>query len=84
CFGFSKPNSEKDHFKVPQAALTACWNSTFNHTFTGKTFCSLPLPGQTGLPVHVNANFEVDSSRRDLWKEDGEITESKHHFTTLC
>ncbi|KAL1268263.1 hypothetical protein QQF64_033626 [Cirrhinus molitorella] len=73
CFGFSKPNFEqKEHFKVPQAALAACWSSTFNHTFTGRAFCSLPLPGQTGLPVHVNANFEVDSSRRDLWKEDGD------------
>ncbi|CAM4607985.1 unnamed protein product [Leuciscus chuanchicus] len=76
CFSFSKQNFEQinkqDHFKVPQAALAACWKSSFNHTFTGRAFCSLPLPGETGLPVHVNANFEVDSSRRDLWKEDGD------------
>ncbi|XP_073701122.1 LOW QUALITY PROTEIN: sacsin-like [Garra rufa] len=76
CFGFSKQIHERKnkqgYFTVPQAALAACWSSTFNHTFTGRTFCSLPLPGQTGLPVHVNANFEVDSSRRDLWKEDGD------------
>ncbi|XP_051761770.1 sacsin-like [Ctenopharyngodon idella] len=75
-FGFSKQIDEQknkqDHFKVPQAALAACWKSSFNQTFTGRAFCSLPLPGQTGLPVHVNANFEVDSSRRDLWKEDGD------------
>ncbi|XP_051762625.1 sacsin [Ctenopharyngodon idella] len=75
-FGFSKQihkrKNKQDHFKVPQAALAACWSSSFNHTFTGRAFCSLPLPGQTGLPVHVNANFEVDSSRRDLWKEDGD------------
>ncbi|XP_039546795.1 sacsin-like [Pimephales promelas] len=74
-FGFSKQIHERknkqDHFKVPQAALAACWESSFNHTFTGRAFCCLPLPGETGLPVHVNANFEVDSSRRDLWKEDG-------------
>ncbi|KAF4109302.1 hypothetical protein G5714_010375 [Onychostoma macrolepis] len=76
CFGFSKANyvqkNKQDHFKVPQAALAACLSSNFNHQFTGRAFCSLPLPGQTGLPVHVNANFEVDSSRRDLWKEDGD------------
>ncbi|KAK9969887.1 hypothetical protein ABG768_028028 [Culter alburnus] len=75
-FGFSKQIDEQknkqDHFKVPEAALAACWKSSFNPTFTGRAFCSLPLPGQTGLPVHVNANFEVDSSRRDLWKEDGD------------
>ncbi|KAL1268265.1 hypothetical protein QQF64_033628, partial [Cirrhinus molitorella] len=76
CFGFSKQIHEKNNkqgdFKVPQAALAACWNSSFTQTFTGRAFCCLPLPGQTGLPVHVNANFEVDSSRRDLWKEDGD------------
>ncbi|KAG1941227.1 sacsin [Pimephales promelas] len=75
CFSFSQQNYEQknkqDHFKVPQAALAACWKSSFHNTFTGRAFCSLPLPGETGLPVHVNANFEVDSSRRDLWKEDG-------------
>uniref|UniRef100_A0A673H7M1 Sacsin-like n=1 Tax=Sinocyclocheilus rhinocerous TaxID=307959 RepID=A0A673H7M1_9TELE len=76
CFGFSNQIQERkykqNYFKVPQAALAACWSSSFNHTFTGRAFCSLPLPGQTGLPVHVNANFEVDSSRRDLWKQDGD------------
>ncbi|XP_056124422.1 sacsin-like isoform X2 [Rhinichthys klamathensis goyatoka] len=76
CFSFSKQNYEQktkqDHFKVPQAALAACRESSFNHTFNGRAFCSLPLPEKTGLPVHVNANFEVDSSRRDLWKEGGD------------
>ncbi|XP_042586601.1 sacsin-like [Cyprinus carpio] len=75
-FGFSKQIHERKnkqgYFKVPQAALAACWSSSFTHTFTGRAFCSLPLPGETGLPVHVNANFEVDYSRRDLWKEDGD------------
>ncbi|XP_052421606.1 sacsin-like, partial [Carassius gibelio] len=75
CFGFSNQIQRKNkhsYFKVPQAALSACLSSSFNYKFTGRAFCSLPLPGQTGLPVHVNANFEVDSSRRDLWKEDGD------------
>ncbi|XP_046902959.1 sacsin isoform X2 [Hypomesus transpacificus] len=58
--------------KVPQAALAACVRSkTAGKDFIGRAFCSLPLPGQTGLPIHVNGNFEVDASRRDLWKEDG-------------
>ncbi|XDV31222.1 hypothetical protein PO909_033963, partial [Leuciscus waleckii] len=76
CFSFSRPNYEQKtkqgNLKVPQAALAACRKCSFNHKFTGRAFCSLPLPGETGLPVHVNANFEVDSSRRDLWKEDGD------------
>lgn len=65
--------------QLPQAAVAARLSIHYpsshlfhsNVKFTGGAFCSLPLPGTTGLPVHVNANFEVDSSRRGLWKEDG-------------
>ncbi|XP_037395205.1 sacsin [Pygocentrus nattereri] len=61
------------NLKVPQVALAACVSMKPEEAkFTGRAFCSLPLPGKTGLPVHVNGNFEVDFSRRDLWKEDAE------------
>ena len=33
----------------------------------GRAFCFLPLPVRTGLPVHVNAYFELSSNRRDIW-----------------
>ncbi len=33
-----------------------------------KAYCFLPLPIQTGLPVHVNGMFELDSSRSNLLK----------------
>lgn len=36
-------------------------------TFGGRAFCFLPLPINTGLPVHVNAYFELSSNRRDIW-----------------
>ncbi|XP_028766970.1 sacsin [Neltuma alba] len=35
--------------------------------FEGHAFCFLPLPISTGLPVHVNAYFELSSNRRDIW-----------------
>ncbi|GAB2275278.1 hypothetical protein Dimus_010038 [Dionaea muscipula] len=35
--------------------------------FEGRAFCFLPLPINTGLPVHVNAYFELSSNRRDIW-----------------
>lgn len=35
--------------------------------FEGRAFCFLPLPISTGLPVHVNAYFELSSNRRDIW-----------------
>jgi hypothetical protein len=33
----------------------------------GRAFCFLPLPIRTGLPVHVNAYFELSSNRREIW-----------------
>ena len=33
----------------------------------GRAFCFLPLPIRTGLPVHLNAYFELSSNRRDIW-----------------
>nr|XP_034993079.1 sacsin-like [Zootoca vivipara]XP_034993081.1 sacsin-like [Zootoca vivipara] len=38
----------------------------------GRAFCTLPLLEETGLPIHVNGNFVVDSARRGLRKNDGE------------
>ncbi|KAK2839687.1 hypothetical protein Q5P01_013427 [Channa striata] len=64
--------------KLPQVAIAphVTSNSPWM-SFNGATFCSLPLPGKTGLPVHINANFEVDSARRGLWKEDGQSQKAK-------
>lgn len=62
--------------QLPQAAIAASMNSS-TLEFKGEAFCSLPLPGKTGLPVHINANFEVDSSRKNLWKEDGQSLKTK-------
>uniref|UniRef100_A0A3P9JZ95 HEPN domain-containing protein n=1 Tax=Oryzias latipes TaxID=8090 RepID=A0A3P9JZ95_ORYLA len=75
-FGSSK--SRKTVFdKPPQGAIAALVSTkgadvSSPNSFEGRAFCSLPLPGVTGLPVHVNGNFEVDSGRKNLWKEDGQ------------
>ena len=37
-----------------------------------KAFCFLPLPVNTGLPVHVNGHFYLDSARRNLWRDENE------------
>ncbi|KAM9850768.1 sacsin [Aulostomus maculatus] len=69
--------------KLPQAAIAARVMSKpapklLDHSsFNGQAFCSLPLPGNTGLPVHVNGNFEVDSARRNLWRQDGTSQKSQ-------
>jgi hypothetical protein len=39
----------------------------------GQAFCFLPLPLETGLPVHVNGHFSLDhEARRNLWTDDKE------------
>ncbi|XP_036432885.1 sacsin isoform X2 [Colossoma macropomum] len=80
-FGPLLQNGKEDgnsNFKVPQVALAACVDTKpAEAEFTGRAFCSLPLPVETGLPVHVNGNFEVDDSRRDLWKEDAESLKTR-------
>ncbi|KAI3443790.1 hypothetical protein Pfo_000455 [Paulownia fortunei] len=48
--------------------LQATTRATFN--FEGRAFCFLPLPISTGLPVHINAYFELSSNRRDIWFGD--------------
>ncbi|XP_059896915.1 sacsin [Gadus macrocephalus] len=72
-FGSLRGDPGRRFDKLPQASVAACvdYKPYKEENFKGGTFCTLPLPVQTGLPVHVNGNFEVDSSRRDLWKEDG-------------
>ena len=40
--------------------------------FKGKVFCFLPLPLFSKLPVHINGNFILNSTRRNLWNSSGE------------
>ena len=42
-------------------------NSRVGNEGSGNAFCFLPLPVDTGLPVHVNGFFELSSNRRDIW-----------------
>ncbi|XP_059496728.1 sacsin [Stegostoma tigrinum] len=59
---------------LPRSSVAACTNCS---SFQGKAFCFLPLPIETGLPVHINGNFAVDFARRDLWKQDGQSGKMK-------
>ncbi|MEQ9667704.1 sacsin N-terminal ATP-binding-like domain-containing protein [Coleofasciculus sp. G2-EDA-02] len=48
------------------AALISRTGNTQQKTFVGRAYCFLPLPQETGLPVHINGFFDLDSSRREL------------------
>ncbi|KAL8224267.1 hypothetical protein R6Q57_019742 [Mikania cordata] len=57
----------KSHKFIPWACVASCSKTMEHRNFVGKAFCFLPLPVITGLPVHVNAYFELSSNRRDIW-----------------
>eukprot|EP00966_Prymnesium_polylepis_P010987 252682-Prymnesium_polylepis.1 len=42
----------------------------FGRVVKGQAFCFLPLPAETGLPVHTNGYFELSANRRDIWYGD--------------
>ena len=56
--------------------------SPINQTsyFKGKIFCFLPLPGESGLPVHINGQFVLSSNRRSLWTGDPESNDEKKEW----
>ena len=55
---------------LPWASVAARVDGPALDAALGKAFCFLPLPVHTGLPVHVNAFFELSSNRRDIWYGD--------------
>ena len=49
--------------------------------FSGQVFCFLPLPLYSGLPVHINGHFILNSTRRNLWvSTDPEIGDDKSRW----
>ena len=49
--------------------------------FQGQVFCFLPLPLYSGLPVHINGHFILNSTRRNLWTStDPERKDDKSHW----
>ena len=49
----------------PKHGIAACLDKTL--LLSGAVFCFLPLPISSRLPVHVNGNFILDATRRNLW-----------------
>ena len=54
--------SGEEEVAAMQPTDTAPWAS-----LRGQAFCFLPLPAETGLPVHANGYFELSANRRDIW-----------------
>src|SRR5262249_53315003 len=56
---------------VPLGGAAARLEPAEEAPLRGKVYCSLPLPIDTGLPVHLNGFFDLDSSRHSLTGEAG-------------
>jgi hypothetical protein len=52
-------------------------------SFRGNAFCFLPLPAETGFPVHINGYFELSSNRRDIWSGDDMTGEGKIRWRVI-
>ena len=50
---------------LPKHGIAALLGSS--DSLNGKIFCFLPLPGNSGLPVHINGQFILNSNRQTLW-----------------
>ncbi|KAJ7380186.1 hypothetical protein OS493_010897 [Desmophyllum pertusum] len=80
-FGDEVPTSIVDAYKrrdlgmLPRGGV-ACLlekKSTTSESENGgkKAYCFLPLPLETGLPVHINGHFALDhEARRNLWRDE--------------
>ncbi|XP_078511034.1 sacsin-like isoform X2 [Lissotriton helveticus] len=66
-------------YRIAHGAVAAC----INDLVPGRTFCTLPLPVETGLPVHINGSFILDSARRDICGEDGGSAKTEWNFLIL-
>ena len=56
---------QNDERAVPWAGAAACIEGG-RQAGNGLAYCSLPLPIETGLPVHLHGLFDLDSSRSAL------------------
>ena len=70
------------------ASVACCLQSSLHYypqKIEGEMFCYLPLSLQTGLPVHVSANFAVLGDRSGIHASDSDSpTEEVQWNTELC
>ena len=76
------PDFDWDQAKPQNTAIQAKHGIAIpirNGSFEGKSFCFLPLPNETHLPVHVHGYFILRSDRRGLWISSDMKTDDKRN-----
>lgn len=64
-------HKNEDITLFPRGGVAAC--VSHNYKKNHRAFCFLPLSLETGLPLHVNGHFALDSARRNLWRDDNGV-----------
>ena len=61
--------AHRDMKFLPWASVAAhlSRNGSIPPPLRGNAFCFLPLPAETGFPIHINGYFELSANRRDIW-----------------
>lgn len=57
---------------VEHACIAARWEENKLVPVEGQAFSFLPLGVKTSMPVHINANFELSTNRRNVWTTQGD------------
>ncbi|KAK3746288.1 hypothetical protein QZH41_016543, partial [Actinostola sp. cb2023] len=66
-----KAYQRQDLGLLPRGGVACLISSSSTIKPPGKAYCFLPLPFETGLPIHINGHFALDhEARRDLWKSE--------------
>ncbi|XP_056139993.1 sacsin [Lampris incognitus] len=69
--GVVSAHKNEDITLFPRGGVAAC--VSHNYRKNHRAFCFLPLSLETGLPIHVNGHFALDSARRNLWRDDNGV-----------
>ncbi|KAK3096916.1 hypothetical protein FSP39_004745 [Pinctada imbricata] len=85
-------NTEKQHVKDIKRKFEEMSNSMgsteeFSKDIDSKmhVYCYLPLPINTGLPVHINGHFALDyEARRNVWWPDGSLKQDLKKEWNSC
>ncbi|XP_007898845.2 sacsin [Callorhinchus milii] len=64
-------HKNEDITLFPRGGVAGCISHNYKKPF--RAFCFLPLSLETGLPIHVNGHFALDSARRNLWRDDNGV-----------
>eukprot|EP00760_Papus_ankaliazontas_P023402 PhM_4_TR2050/c0_g1_i1/m.57990/K17592/SACS; sacsin len=59
----SKPSNDNSLRLVPSGGVAL----RVDAAIAGRVYCFLPLPTETGLPLHINGFFELSADRRTIW-----------------